>query len=97
VIQAPPNAINSVMSATVATVHEARLSIEAEGDCNIQEPGWRLLLAEPKGFDHPSSTKSSPAAALRQNAQIARRLKFPSLFAAHNEIDRKRGGYSLFT
>jgi hypothetical protein len=27
-----------VMSATVATVHEALLSIEAEGDCNIGNP-----------------------------------------------------------
>src|SRR6185437_6731486 len=43
VIQAAPNAIIMMNSATEATTQDARLSIEE--DCNIKEgPGWRSLL-----------------------------------------------------
>ena len=42
VIQAAPNAIIIVTSATEATTQDARLSIEEKGDCNIKrKPGWR--------------------------------------------------------
>jgi ABC-type hemin transport system substrate-binding protein len=44
VIQAAPNAIIIVNSATEATTQDARLSIEV--DCNINErPGWRSPIA----------------------------------------------------
>src|SRR5579862_918676 len=59
VIQAPPKAISSVTNATLATVHEARLSIEAEEDCNIEEPGRPALFAEPRGFDHPRAAMAA--------------------------------------
>ena len=36
VIQAAPNAITMMHSATEATTQDARLSIEEEGDCNIK-------------------------------------------------------------
>src|SRR5664279_5443471 len=45
VIQAAPNAIVMTHSATEATTQDARLSIEEEGDSNIQwEPGCRFLV-----------------------------------------------------
>ena len=36
VIQAAPNAIIIVTSATLATTQDARVSMDEEGDCNIQ-------------------------------------------------------------
>jgi hypothetical protein len=45
VIQAAPNAISMVTNATMAMTHESRLSIEADGECNIERnPGWHSLL-----------------------------------------------------
>ena len=54
VIQAAPNDIPSIMSATDATAQEALVSTEAEGDCNI---GRGIRLADPSTgrtrFHHP--------------------------------------------
>jgi hypothetical protein len=45
VIQAAPNDIAMMHSATEATTQDARLSMDEEGDCNInEEPGGRALL-----------------------------------------------------
>jgi hypothetical protein len=45
VIQAAPHAISIVTSATLATVHDALLSTEEEGVCNIEEkPGLAIPL-----------------------------------------------------
>src|SRR5476651_707342 len=45
VIQAAPNAINMLNSATEATTQDALFSTDDDGDCNIQKgPGWRTLL-----------------------------------------------------
>ena len=47
VIQAAPNAIIMVTSATEATTQDARLSMDEEGDCNIQgEPGGRVPFTD---------------------------------------------------
>src|SRR6185437_5617802 len=54
VIQAAPNAIAMINSATEATTQEALLSIEEEGDCNINK--WTRLavpFTDRTGFDHP--------------------------------------------
>src|SRR5512146_3266291 len=45
VIHAAPNDMPMIQSATEATTQDARLSIDDEGDCNIEKgPGWRSLL-----------------------------------------------------
>jgi len=45
VIQAAPNDIAMMHSATEATTQDARLSMDEEGDCNInEEPGVPALL-----------------------------------------------------
>ena len=46
-IQAPPNDINKVISAMVATTQDERVSIEDEGDCNIEGTRRRVLQAAP--------------------------------------------------
>src|SRR5262245_5881665 len=61
VIQAAPNAIIMVTSATVATVQEVLLSIEEGGDCNIQRSSRRAtLLTGRTAFDHPQRCGVSP-------------------------------------
>src|SRR3984893_10215685 len=70
VIQAAPNDIPSIMSATDATAQEALVSTEAEGDCNI---GRRIRLADPSkgrsGFHHPGLRGSALRAGFRQKAR----------------------------
>src|SRR6185437_6366893 len=60
VIQAAPNAIIIVNSATLATTQDARLSIEA--DCNIKKgSGWRSRIAGRRRFDQPHPAGGSPS------------------------------------
>src|SRR5665213_378080 len=92
VIQAAPNAIAMMTSATKATTQDALVSTEAEIDCDINEkPGWPVPITDRNGFDHPHRCGSALMAALlitlRQTARNAVRLKFPSPRAARNEID----------
>ena len=60
-IQAEPNAIAMMVSATEATTHEALVSIEDEEDCSIQK-GTRL--ASPftgcTRFDHCTKLEAAP-------------------------------------
>jgi hypothetical protein len=92
-------------SATEATTQDARLSMDEEGDCNInEEPGGLALLqiahnlTTHVGADAPhdfcvtagnNAAKTSRLAALRQNARNAARRKFTSRQRADNEIDRR--------
>src|SRR4051812_43483624 len=51
VIQAAPNDIPRMASATEATVQEALVSTEPEGNCSIgKESGWRILLQAAQDF-----------------------------------------------
>src|ERR1700694_1253893 len=67
VIQAAPNDIPTMMSATDATAQEALVSTEAEGDCI----GSGIRLADPstgrRRFHHPCMRGPALRAALRQN------------------------------
>jgi hypothetical protein len=53
VIQAAPNDIAMMHSATEATTQDARLSIEEEGDCNIKWEPVALPFTGRAGFDYP--------------------------------------------
>src|SRR5262245_2586615 len=54
VIQAAPNAISMVTSATVATAQDALVSIDDGGACNIEGGSRRvILLTGHTDFDHP--------------------------------------------
>lgn len=54
VIQAAPNDIPRMKSATEATAQEALVSTEPEGDCNIRrELGWRIPFTACTEFHHP--------------------------------------------
>src|ERR1700690_1256745 len=67
VIQAAPNDIPMMQSATEATTQDARLSIEEEGDCDIQrEPGWRPLLQAARDLTSHTAVGSAPRVAARQ-------------------------------
>src|SRR5664280_906792 len=90
VIQAAPNDIPMMQSATEATTQDARLSIEEGGDRNIQwEPGWRSLLQTTPNLTTHAYARAVLSAALRQNARNAAGRKFPSLSRPDNEIDRR--------
>src|SRR5450631_1371086 len=90
VIQAAPNDIPMMQSATEATTQDARLSIEEEGDRNIQwEPSWRSLLQATPNLTTHVDARAVLSAALRQNARNAAGRKFPSLPRPDNEIDRR--------
>src|SRR5664280_1750904 len=66
VIQAAPNDIPMMHSATEATTQDARLSIEEE--CNIKwEPGWRSLLQFAPDLTTHTGVGSAPHVAARQN------------------------------
>jgi hypothetical protein len=66
VIQAAPNDIPMMHSATEATTQDARLSIEEE--CNIKwEPGWRSLLQIAPDLTTHTGVGSAPHVAARQN------------------------------
>src|SRR5665647_495410 len=75
VIQAAPNAISMVTSAAMATTHDALLSIEVEGECNM-EKGTRLAIPSTHRtkFDHPGWRGADLSAALRNAAGPPPRL-----------------------
>jgi hypothetical protein len=61
VIHAAPKAISIVTSATVATVHEDRDSIEVDVGCNIRWARLAALLAGRTEFDHPRQRRGCSA------------------------------------
>src|SRR5450830_833874 len=68
VIQAAPNDIPMMHSATEATTQDVRLSIEEEGDRDIQwEPGGRSLLQIAPDLTTHTGVGSAPHVAARQN------------------------------
>ena len=68
VIQAAPNDMPMMQSATEATTQDARLSIDDEGDCNIRRaPGWRTLLQGAQDLTSRVPRRPALSAALRKN------------------------------
>src|SRR3954447_22993039 len=66
VIQAAPNDIPRMASATEATAHEALVSTEAEGDRSMgRKSGWRILLQAAPDFTTHVRVGSALRAALR--------------------------------
>jgi hypothetical protein len=62
-------------SATVATAHEARLSIETEGECCIQKEPGSALLQDPRDFTTYANALLH-CAKMRGNASVRNFLPF---------------------